>query len=149
MAITVLSRTTSGTTVVTNTTCGLTNGAIVIDEVTEGTAPYTFNFNNFGFGTNTTFTNLSEGSYPLAVEDANGCIFNTVVFISNSSSAPCEETSGWVANIFSPNGNGVNEVLKIYIGPDIKRVNKFEIFDRWGSKLFIQVNIESNDNQDG
>ena len=63
------------------------------------------------------------------VKDANDCILNIIVIIGNDPSVPCGEKSVWVANIFSPNGDGVNDELKIFIGTDIKRVNKFEIYD--------------------
>jgi hypothetical protein len=85
MVITVLSGATSVVTDVTNTACGQSNGQVTIGAVTGGVAPYTYNFNNLGFSTTTTFINLASGSYPLVIQDANGCIFNTFVNVSNTS----------------------------------------------------------------
>ena len=34
---------------------------------------------------------------------------------------------------FSPNQDGNNDELSIYIGPDLVRINFFRIFDRWGN----------------
>ncbi len=142
MAITILSTPSAGSFEVTNTSCNLSNGAVTFNLVSSGTPPYSYNFNNQGFTNTTTFNNLFEGSYPVVVKDANDCILNIIVIIGNDPSVPWGK-SGWVANIFSPNGDGVNDELKIFIGTDIKRVNKFEIYDRWGSKLFAATNIDS------
>lgn len=37
---------------------------------------------------------------------------------------------------FSPNADGVNDVIKIYTQDDSILVEQFEIFDRWGNKVF-------------
>lgn len=39
-----------------------------------GPAPYQFSINNSAYGVDSVFTNLSAGTYLLAVQDANGCI---------------------------------------------------------------------------
>jgi gliding motility-associated-like protein len=147
--IDVLSSPTSVVSNISNAMCGLPDGSILLGAVANGTFPFEYNFNNLGFGTNTTFNNLAAGSYPLVIEDANGCIFNTTLFVNNITGPSCNKTSGGIANIFSPNGDGVNDELKIFIGSDIKEVSKFEIFDRWGSKVYNESNIISNNDQIG
>ncbi len=42
----------------------------------------------------------------------------------------------FVPNVFSPNGDGANDVLQIYPSFDVAKINKFEIFDRWGNRVF-------------
>ena len=42
----------------------------------------------------------------------------------------------FVPNIFSPNGDGANDVLQIYPSLDVTKVRKFDIFDRWGNRVF-------------
>ncbi|MBP8959116.1 MAG: gliding motility-associated C-terminal domain-containing protein [Bacteroidales bacterium] len=60
--------------VVSNVRCfGETNGAVDIT-VTNGTAPYTFLWNNGAVTED--ITDLSEGSYTVTVTDANGCTAN-------------------------------------------------------------------------
>jgi hypothetical protein len=44
--------------------------------VTGGTAPFTYNFNNLGYSSTTSFNNLAGGTYIVLVKDANGCIYN-------------------------------------------------------------------------
>ncbi|MBK8828748.1 MAG: gliding motility-associated C-terminal domain-containing protein [Saprospiraceae bacterium] len=89
--------------------------------------------------------------------DGNASTINDIETILNCNGEICIDcigqvvqiTSGWIADIFSPNGDGVNDVLKIYIGTDIKQVSRFEIFDRWGSKVYEESNITSNTDQKG
>ncbi len=68
----------------TNAGCGASNGSVILGAVTGGTGPYLYYFNGGGFTTTTTYNNLAAGSYTLAVQDANGCIFNAPdILISN------------------------------------------------------------------
>ena len=67
-----------------NSTCGNSNGSVTIGAVTSGTAPFLYNFNGGGFSATTTYTGLAAGTYPIIVQDANGCTFNSSVIINNS-----------------------------------------------------------------
>jgi len=232
MVITVLNGPTSVATIIKNTDCEQANGAITIGLVNGGQSPYTFNFNNLGFGLTTNFTNVASGSYPLSVRDVNGCTFNTSVNIVNASGStcgsnpncevilpcndnnPCTENdfeiklladgsicrpcagvplpcqtnlvivqscddgdpstiddvetvldcdgsicvpckgipgSGavYIPNAFTPNGDGNNDFFTIYGGADVKIIQEFKIYDRWGSNIFSAVNIPANDDQAG
>ncbi|HMR90309.1 MAG TPA: gliding motility-associated C-terminal domain-containing protein, partial [Saprospiraceae bacterium] len=52
-------------------------------------------------------------------------------------------------NIFSPNGDGSNDVFKILLSPEMKQITQFSIYDRWGSKVFSQSNIIDDANNNG
>ena len=69
----------------TNASCGAANGTATIGAVTGGTAPYTYAFNGGAFGTTTSFTGLAANTYPVIVQDANGCQFTTSAVVTNSS----------------------------------------------------------------
>ena len=43
----------------------------------------------------------------------------------------------FVPNVFSPNGDGVNDFVTVFSDPRVKRVIRLEIFDRWGNLVFI------------
>lgn len=88
-----------------NPTCGESNGSIDLGAVTGGTAPYQYNFNNQGFSSSDSFENLSDGSYLVVVQDANGCQFTAPIILLNSSTgltnadiivtdAACEQQNG-------------------------------------------------------
>jgi gliding motility-associated-like protein len=57
------------------TTCGNQNGSIIVSEVYGGTQPYLYNFNSSGADTDTSYANLSSGSYSLQVTDDAGCTY--------------------------------------------------------------------------
>lgn len=68
--------------------CSAQNGQLILGNVTGGTAPYQFNFNNLGYGTATTFTNLGANTYSLLVKDVNGCVFSTQAVVSTNGQGP-------------------------------------------------------------
>ncbi len=41
----------------------------------------------------------------------------------------------YVPNAFSPNGDGENDVLTVYLGEGAERVLQFKVFNRWGALL--------------
>ncbi|HMX39135.1 MAG TPA: gliding motility-associated C-terminal domain-containing protein, partial [Saprospiraceae bacterium] len=60
---------------------GDTNGAIVIDSVQGGTAPFLFSLDNSPFSPQTSFTALPPGPHVLMIQDANGCEFESTIEI--------------------------------------------------------------------
>ena len=52
---------------------GTTNGQITINNITSGTPPYLFSWNNGPFGSDNTLSNLGVGFYTLVIVDANNC----------------------------------------------------------------------------
>lgn len=43
-------------------------------------------------------------------------------------------------NAFSPNGDGVNDVFKLFPGQSVAAIEGFQVFDRWGALVFEQFN---------
>ena len=64
--------------------CGLDNGSFTINGTTGGTAPYQYSVDGGGFGSTTSFPNLSAGTHSVTVRDANGCEFTVDVDITTS-----------------------------------------------------------------
>jgi gliding motility-associated-like protein len=71
-------------TTITNTTCGNSNGSVVLGAVTGGTSAYTYSFNGSPFTASTNYTGLAAGTYAIIVKDANGCTFTTSAVITNT-----------------------------------------------------------------
>ena len=42
----------------------------------------------------------------------------------------------YVPNVFSPNGDGTNDLLRPFAGPQVQRFLQFRVFDRWGELLY-------------
>jgi gliding motility-associated-like protein len=51
----------------------------------------------------------------------------------------------FIPNIFSPNGDGQNDVFFIYAGPEVLEIHSFKIFDRWGNQVFGRERFQPND----
>ena len=47
----------------------------------------------------------------------------------------------YVPNVFSPNNDGVNDVLVIFADPEFVRIPSLEIFDRWGELVVEKHDI--------
>ncbi|MEM9258211.1 MAG: gliding motility-associated C-terminal domain-containing protein, partial [Bacteroidota bacterium] len=48
----------------------------------------------------------------------------------------------YVPNAFSPNGDGVNEVFRIFPGPGVEEILSFAVYDRWGGQVFLAENVD-------
>jgi gliding motility-associated-like protein len=45
----------------------------------------------------------------------------------------------YVPTAFSPNDDGRNDVLRLYAGPEVAKVVSFEVYGRWGNKVFAST----------
>ena len=55
-----------------------------------------------------------------------------------------KNTNIYVPNAFSPNGDGINDLLLIYAAPSVREVKSFLLFDRWGELVFEQYRFVPN-----
>jgi gliding motility-associated-like protein len=96
---------------------------------------------NLGSGDSTTFTITfpSPGVYPitLTVTTADGC---TGTYVLNQTVLPTEVV---VPNVFSPNGDGVNDAL-VFEGIQYLPNTALHVFNRWGQVLFQSGNYKNN-----
>lgn len=201
---------------------GQSQGSIAVLSVSGGTAPYVYSLNEQPFITNPNFSNLLSGVYELAIEDANGCMWDTTVIVNNgldldidlgddrficlgemvdieaqlnvnitdltaldwhifdtivcrgcesielqpfiTTTVVAQATSPegctardvitiyldarpkvYIPNVFSPNGDGINDIFLIFAGKDVAQIRTFMILDRWGNEVFKQQNFQPND----
>ncbi|MEZ4987038.1 MAG: gliding motility-associated C-terminal domain-containing protein [Saprospiraceae bacterium] len=77
----------------------------------------------------------------LTVTDENGCeaADNVTIFV--------EKYRGvYVPNVFSPNGDGINDIFYIFSdNQSVAQINTLQIFDRWGEHIFQRDAIQPND----
>ncbi|GAB3817867.1 hypothetical protein GCM10028895_14400 [Pontibacter rugosus] len=66
-----------------SSTCGNSNGSILIGTVTGGIAPYTYSKDGTNFQSSTTFSALAAGAYTITAKDANGCTYTSYVTVEN------------------------------------------------------------------
>lgn len=77
------------------------------------------------------FRPLNSGTYFLEVTDEEGCTALDSFFIQVT-----KNRDFYAPNVFSPNGDGVNDYFMPMFGNDVVSVENFRIFNRWGSLLF-------------
>lgn len=85
-------------------------------------------------------TGLSKDeTFTVLITDINGCTATATVRIR------IEERGIWVPNVFSPNGDGVNDEFYPTVKPDsYKTVRWMNIYDRWGELVWTNQNFEPN-----
>ncbi len=115
----------------TNETCINMNDGMAWTEISGGVPPYSILWSN-AETTDSIFL-LSPGTYNLIVNDANGCGWTRQLDIEQSNDL-CYTPHVWVPNIFSPNGDGNNDVA--YVRGEGVSYLTFTIYDRWGEKIF-------------
>ncbi len=82
-----------------------------------------------------------DGYYTATVVNENGCS-DTYTFYVNV--LPLKVKVFW-PNVFSPNGDGVNDQFFPFSDLDNGMILKFEIFDRWGENVFSNEDQIVND----
>ena len=56
-----------------------------------------------------------------------------------------EKGKFYLGNIFSPNGDGINDELRLNLSPGIVFVEKWIIYDRWGDAVFGRQDFDPED----
>ncbi|MCB9266180.1 MAG: gliding motility-associated C-terminal domain-containing protein [Lewinellaceae bacterium] len=70
-------------------------------------------------------------TYLVTVADINGCPGQAQIEIFVRDSRKL-----YVPNAFSPNEDGRNDVFTVYPDKGVARIIRFQVFDRWGNKVF-------------
>ena len=83
---------------------------------------------------------LTTTNYSITITDDNGCAQTEeiTIFVNR----PHEV---FIPNVFSPNGDGNNDILTILGGKDIEKIHSFLIFNRWGENVFEVYDFPPND----
>ncbi|MBL7815421.1 MAG: gliding motility-associated C-terminal domain-containing protein [Saprospiraceae bacterium] len=53
--------------------------------------------------------------------------------------------ASFIPTAFSPNGDGENETFRIYPASNIAKVRSFQVFDRWGNRVFAAKDFDPLD----
>lgn len=81
------------------------------------------------------------GTFTIQVMDAIGCIAE----ISFTITIPPPTNSVYVPNAFTPNGDNINDTLLPFSDGSVTLVNYFEIYDRWGNRVYSTKNVPLDD----
>ncbi|WP_170110469.1 T9SS type B sorting domain-containing protein [Flavilitoribacter nigricans] len=83
-------------------------------------------------------------TYTLRAFDSRGCWVEDEIKIT-----VIREDDIYVPNAFSPNSDGINDRVYPFTNPNIKIINEFRIFDRWGNQMHYQQEFHGNQEKFG
>lgn len=66
------------------------DGSFQVQSITSGTPPYLYSLNGGAYGSQTTFTGMSAGSFILSIKDNNNCIFDTTLILKIDKNIPSD-----------------------------------------------------------
>ncbi len=83
------------------------------------------------------YTVVEEGLYSLSYDDGICVSMDSVMVIASS----CGEINVYIPNVFSPNGDGINDYFLPNIDPNYQILEyDLKIFNRWGGLIFTSLN---------
>jgi gliding motility-associated-like protein len=83
---------------------------------------------------------VEEGEYLLSITDINGCMETASLRLLIRS-----EHNAFIPNVFSPNGDGINDGFTVFGDENLLRINAMRLYDRWGEILFERLDFAAND----
>ncbi len=89
---------------------------------------------------NPTANPLESIEYNVFLWDENGCETSTQLFIEVQ-----KNRNVFIPNIFTPDGDGLNDLFQVYTGGEVEKINSIKLFDRWGELIFEEYDIIPND----
>ena len=81
-------------------------------------------------------TAVDDQLYTLTIVDVNGCSATAQVLVDID-----RNRNVYIPNIFSPNGDGINDKFQVFTGIGVTRINFVRIYDRWGELLFEEKEL--------
>lgn len=84
---------------------------------------------------------LVTTSYAIQVSSTNGCRDEDRIIVIVD-----RRRHVYVPNVFSPNDDGVNDLLNIGAKPGtVRNIKTFQVYGRWGESLYVLENFQPND----
>ena len=80
---------------------------------------------------------VRQTTYKVTVRDTAGCKATGSVTVSINKTRPV-----FMANVFSPNNDGNNDIFMVNGSQVVKIIKRFQIFDRWGERVSDYQNFQ-------
>ncbi len=74
---------------------------------------------------------LETSAYQVMVTDINGCVGEDNILVEVD-----KNRNVFIPNIFTPDGDGFNDIFTVFTGVGVERVNFMRVYDRWGEQVF-------------
>lgn len=80
-------------------------------------------------------------TYQIQITDKNGCLASNEITLQ-----VVKNLRVFIPNVFSPNGDGINDQFTVFAKPNIiNQVKNLTVFDRWGAPVFSKNDFQPND----
>lgn len=83
------------------------------------------------------FINSFGGDFKVVITDNNGCIYEESIYVKS-------KQNFYVPNVFSPNGDNINDFFNLITDRSIDNIEELHIYDRWGNQLYERKNFPPN-----
>jgi gliding motility-associated-like protein len=83
---------------------------------------------------------VTDTYYTLYTFSKDGCPDSVKIFVR-----VLKDKRLWAPNVFSPNGDAINDKFKIFGTEQVVEVNRLQIFSRWGELIYENFNFDIND----
>ena len=100
-------------------------------------------FHNGGLITQTVAPEVTTAYY-VWVMDSLGCTAQDVILINI-----VKPRKYFIPNVFTPNGDGVNDRAMVFGGKEVEKILLFQIFDRWGNMVHQAKDFIPGNPEDG
>lgn len=87
-------------------------------------------------------TIVSDTVFKVIVTDLGGCTAEDQLVIKVK-----ENAEVFAPNIFSPNGDGINDTWRLFSSNPLARVKQLAVFDRWGGMVFSSSGYHPSDDE--
>ena len=94
---------------------------------------------NCGDCRNPIATPTQTTAYTVTVTNALGCTASDDILITILNAQAV-----YIPNTFTPNSDGINDVLTLYANASVAHIVFFDVFDRWGTLVYRNTNFPSN-----
>ncbi len=79
---------------------------------------------------------LESTLYQIEAYDINGCLALASVLVEVD-----KNRNVYLPNIFTPDGDGINDHFQLFTGNGVLRIRSLRMFDRWGELIFERLDI--------
>jgi len=74
-----------------------------------------------------------------ATDTLNNCVADHSIEIK-----VIKKRNVYIPNVFTPNGDGINDVFTVFGGPDVAAIKVIDVFNRWGQLVYHSDNSLPN-----
>lgn len=122
-------------------TCTHPYGGEISMRIAGSQSPYSFRLNNKVYANGATINNLRHGNHVIEILNRENCVIGIDTVRLGLELAPeCDLV--FVPNAFTPNNDGLNDVLIPYLGAGVYEC-QFAVYNRWGQLMYMTREIGS------